>query len=83
MSLPASTFLLLSSCTCLSPNVYTSGLFCSLKCLPLPVQILCFLFDALFLFPDIDAVQFSSVAQSCPTLCNPMNRSTPGLPVHH
>ena len=27
--------------------------------------------------------KFSSVAQSCPTLCNPMNRSTPGLPVHH
>ena len=27
--------------------------------------------------------QFSSVAQSCPTLCNPMNSSTPGLPVHH
>ena len=27
--------------------------------------------------------QFSSVAQSCPTLCDPMNRSTPGLPVHH
>ena len=25
----------------------------------------------------------SSVAQSCPTLCHPMNRSTPGLPVHH
>ena len=31
----------------------------------------------------ISSVQFSSVAQSCPTLCNPMNRSTPGLPVHH
>ena len=29
------------------------------------------------------APQFSSVAQSCPTLCNPMNHSTPGLPVHH
>ena len=29
------------------------------------------------------SVQFSSVAQSCPTLCNPMNRSMPGLPVHH
>ena len=28
-------------------------------------------------------VQFSSVAQSCPTLCDPMNRSTPGLPVYH
>ena len=28
-------------------------------------------------------VQFSSVTQVCPTLCDPMNRSTPGLPVHH
>ena len=30
-----------------------------------------------------NSVQFSSVAQSCPTLCNPMDCSTPGLPVHH
>ena len=30
-----------------------------------------------------DSVQFSSVAQSCPTLCEPMNGSTSGLPVHH
>ena len=29
------------------------------------------------------SVQFSSVVQSCPTPCDPMNRSTPGLPVHH
>ena len=29
------------------------------------------------------SVQFSSFAQSCPTLCDPMNRSMPGLPVHH
>ena len=28
------------------------------------------------------SVQFSSVSQSCPTLCDPINRSTPGLPVH-
>ena len=28
-------------------------------------------------------IQFSSVAQSCRTLCDPMNCSTPGLPVHH
>ena len=28
------------------------------------------------------SVQFSSVAQSCPTLCDPVDRSTPGLPVH-
>ena len=31
----------------------------------------------------LNIIQFSSVAQSCPTLCDPMNRSTPGLPVHH
>ena len=30
-----------------------------------------------------DSVQFSSVTQLCPTLCDPMNHSTPGLPVHH
>ena len=29
------------------------------------------------------SVQFSSVTQLCPSLCDPMNRSTPGLPVHH
>ena len=29
------------------------------------------------------SVQFSSDAQSCPTLCDPMNHSMPGLPVHH
>ena len=29
------------------------------------------------------SVQFSSVTQSCPALCDPMNHSTPGLPVHH
>ena len=31
---------------------------------------------------DNISVQFSSVAQSCPSLCDPMKRSTPGLPVH-
>ena len=29
------------------------------------------------------SVQFSSLAQLCPTLCDPKNNSTPGLPVHH
>ena len=33
--------------------------------------------------PIYTLVQFSSLAQSCLTLCDPMNRSTPGLPVHH
>ena len=32
---------------------------------------------------DATSVQFSSVTQSCPTLYDPMNHSTPGLPVHH
>ena len=46
------------------------------------VKLYCFQF-----FSVVDlvsySVQFSSVAQSCPTLCHPMNRSTPDLPVHH
>ena len=33
--------------------------------------------------PQAISVQFSSVPQPCPILCDPMNRSTPGLPVHH
>ena len=32
---------------------------------------------------SFSSVHFNSVAQSCPTLCDPMNRSKPGLPVHH
>ena len=41
-------------------------------------------FKLYFLLQNIlNYVQFSSVAQLCPTLCNPMDCSTPGLPVHH
>ena len=36
-----------------------------------------------WLASKLPTYQFSSVTQSCLTLCNPMNRSTPGLPVHH
>ena len=32
---------------------------------------------------QLSSIQFISVAQSCPTLCDPVSRSTPGLPVHH
>ena len=32
---------------------------------------------------SISSVRIRSVSQSCPTLCDPMNRSTPGLPIHH
>ena len=44
-------------------------------------QLLTFLFSGTPTI-QVHSVQFSSVAQSCPTLCEPMNRSTPGLPVH-
>ena len=40
-----------------------------------------FLLESPFFLKNI--FQFSSVAQSCPTLCSPMNCSTPCLPVHH
>ena len=41
-----------------------------------------FKFSSLFSTLYSYSVHFSSVAQTCPTLCNPMNRSTPDLPVH-
>ena len=44
----------------------------------------CILSHCLFnVYAEFNSVQFSSIAQSCATLCDPMNRSTPGLPVHH
>ena len=49
----------------------------SIKCCLLVVSYI-----SLFLFAA-DWIQFTSVTQSCLTLCDPMNRSTPGLPVHH
>ena len=39
--------------------------------------------DKVLVFALKEPVQFSSVTQSCLTLCDPMNCSTPGLPVHH
>ena len=52
-----------------------SGKSCllSLRCVPVALS-----FSLIW-----DSVQFSSVLQSCPTFCDPMNHSTPGLPVHH
>ena len=45
-------------------------------------------FDRHWIFVSVtnfshNSVKFSSVTQLCPTLCDPINRSTPGLPVHH
>ena len=39
--------------------------------------------DSFLLSHQRSPSEIRSVAQSCPTLCDPMNRSTPGLPVHH
>ena len=39
--------------------------------------------SALYTYTCIHDQSGSSVAQLCPTLCDPMNRSMPGLPVHH
>ena len=46
-------------------------------------HFLFFSLSYLFFFFLSSSVQLSSVAQLCPTLCDPMNRSMPGLPVHH
>ena len=48
-------------------------------------ECLCVSFHLLFIltFTLIIIIQFSSVTQSCLTLCDPMNHSTPGFPVHH
>ena len=55
-------------------------------------SLLCFAGNMAFIYEkeeprtislDDESVQFSSVIQSCPTLCHPMNRRMPGLPVHH
>ena len=51
-----------------------------------PALFFCALYLLIHVNPHscgMSTLQFSSVAQSCPTLCDPMNRSTPGLPVHY
>ena len=53
---------------------YSSRSLLRCVCLPRMYHLLCL---------SNPSVQFSSVAQSCPTLCDPMNCSTPGLPVYH
>ena len=61
--------------------------FSLLNFFPAAICILLFIFSIFYVLFFSQAqkysVQFISVSQSCPTLCDPMNRSTPGLPVHH
>ena len=53
--------------------------FLQLTCTEFILQVFCILMKVI----QSSSVPFSSVAQSCPTLCNPMNCSMPGFPVHH
>ena len=80
-------------CMGFSRQQHWSGLLCSqlgnlpdpgieLKSLMSPA-LACRFFTTSATWEAISSVQFSSFALSCPTLCDPMNHSTPGLPVHH
>ena len=63
--------------------IFSSQSLAFIPIIPLEAKRIIKMF-AMFVFPRIKImVQFSSVTQSCPTLCDPMNCSTPGLPVHH
>ena len=64
----------------LNPWLIVPFIFPFLCCLSFP---LCEMYFSMLFMDSIKVTYFSSVIQSCPTLCNPMNRSTPGLPVHH
>ena len=63
-----------TGCIAFTPNLLPSAFSISRNASPSSKENI---LDLLFIF------QFSSVAQSCLTLCDPMNRSTLGLPVHH
>ena len=58
--------------TCILDSRLSFWLFCTITSL-----------DPGSLTPKLGNIHFSSVSQSCPTLCNPMDCSTPGFPVHH
>ena len=85
----------LRTCKCCSRIVYSGG-HCwfhhekesSLSLIRSELESQFSYLDWVFLLSQIFShcfapTQFSSVAQSCPTLCDPMNRSMPGLPVHY
>ena len=66
------------SSTCIPPLYFQ--LLCTYVLVYLP-QITTVKFT--FKKETVSSLQFSRSAQSCPTLCDPMNHSMPGLPVHH
>ena len=73
----------------LQMKYFTTLLFCNLFLIPLGMSSVLLSLSAYHSFKLFSfivfpcSVQFSSVTQSCPTLCDPMNRSTPAHPVYH
>ena len=61
-----------------SSSYYPEFLTQSLSCVCVCVCVCIYIYIYIYI-----SVQFSSVTQSCPTLCDPVNHSMPGLPVHH
>ena len=76
-------------CPSPTPGVHSNSCPCSdainhlVLCHPLLLLPSIFPSIRVFLTFYFSSVQFSSVAESCLTICDPMNPSTPGLPVHH
>ena len=66
---------------CTTLNILKKPLNCTLMVVNFTVCEL--YFNKRMTEEEIESVQFSSAAQSCPTLCNPMDCCTPGLSVHH
>ena len=82
------TFQALDLCTCVPSackvSAYPSAAWLTFTpCLGLTVLAMSSEKTSVGVLVAVYFFQFSSVTQSCPTLCNPMNRSTPALPVHH
>ena len=68
------------------PTLISANPHCLILLLFPPSQVVCNILGLSFVRSsalEVFSVQFSSVAKSCPTLCDPMNSITPGLPVHH
>ena len=59
------------------------SLSCSRFCIWVGNHVVFLLDNSTTSWGSFDSVQFSSVSQLCPTLCDPVNCSKPGLPVHH
>ena len=64
-------------------HTHTHTHICIHMCVCIYIYIYIYIYNWITFLCTWNIVQFTSVAQSCPTLCDPMNHSTPGLPVYH